>query len=136
MPEDMSREQFLLWRDRLTDFLEATGQKGITPLLEGLHTRRNECSIMDAVGLANERGVGGGQCSDGQMAMASDAMYAIIRAKCNTTVRSLCLDIRDRNGLEMYRRLSAKYTPVTPRAECYCFCVPFWVPSNSHEQSR
>ena len=58
MSEVMSREQFLLWRDKVTDFLEATGSAGITPLLEALHTRRSECSVMDAVGIANGRGVG------------------------------------------------------------------------------
>ena len=81
MSEVMSREQFLLWRDKVTDFLEATGSAGITPLLEALHTRRSECSVMDAVGIANGRGVGGGNTTDGEIKRASEAMYAIIRAK-------------------------------------------------------
>ena len=113
MSEVMSREQFLLWRDKVTDFLEATGSAGITPLLEALHTRRSECSVMDAVGIANGRGVGGGNTTDVEIKRASEDMYAMIRAKLNTTARSLCLDVRDRNGMEMYRRLSAKYAPAT-----------------------
>lgn len=113
MAEEMTREEFLLWRDKLIDFREATGSAGITPLLESLHTRRPECSVMDAVGLANSKGVGNGNTTQEEIGRASAAMYAGIRSKINATARSLCLDIRDRNGAEMHRRLSSKYAPAT-----------------------
>ena len=113
MPAEMSREEFLLWRDKVVDFLEASGSEGISPLLEELHTRMNPCSVNDCQGIANEKGIGNGRTSQEEMASAAMAVYSLLKSKFNPTARSLCLDVKDRNGLEVYRRLSLKYAPST-----------------------
>ena len=63
----------------MIDFLAATGNQGITPLLEELHSTRKKISIMDGVGLANSRGVGNGQTNKQDIARASLAMYSLLR---------------------------------------------------------
>ena len=103
----MARDDFLLWRDTVGDFLEEIpGWKGISTTLEKLQQSRIDATPARVAEMA-------GATIDA-VTEKSKTLYGLLKSKFNTTMRALRKDIeKDRNGFEVYRRLSNKYSPVS-----------------------
>ena len=81
----MPEIHFLIWRDKVTDFLEASNYPGITPILEALHMKRSEVDNEDMLAIAHAKKVGADESSVGQ---TSTTLLNLLKSKFNTTARS------------------------------------------------
>ena len=108
MQDKMSCEDFVLWREKLEEALEFTPQwTGVTDVLEKVRKASpSEASYEKVL----EYGGRGRMYAD-EVQRQGCQLYTLLKVKLDTTGNSLCSDMSERNGYEMYRRLSANYDP-------------------------
>ena len=110
LPAEVTREEFILWRDSLDDYLEAMpGWQKSTKLLEKLHRMRSEITISGLQELETQ--LYRSASTPAVLEERARTLFQLLRSKQNVTLRSFCKEALDYNGFEVYRRLSLKYAP-------------------------
>ena len=110
LPEKMSREEFILWRDQLEELLEQSpGWKGISKYTRDLRNMPGTLNNQAVLSIIDR--IGGRQTNAGVIEMLSDELYGLLKLKHNTATNSLCKDVDDRNGFELYRLMSREFDP-------------------------
>ena len=96
MPLTVQREDFIVWRDQLEELLEQTpGWSGVGQALAKVRERNVEATLE----------------TTGSTAEQSRDLYTLLKMKLNANAYALCSDVEDRNGIEIYCRLSAECDP-------------------------
>ena len=114
LPEDVTREQFILWRDQLDELLELSpGWRGSTEVLEKIRDFDDVVTpaMVNMIETDNGHDLDDHKATVEQVREKSEELYSLLRLKHNTTTNGLSKDVEGRNGFEVYRKMASEYDP-------------------------